>query len=128
MTKFVKSVSFRALWMNIIGFLVITTLCVLDGLVIFAVYSECDLMTEGLITTNDQVTISSLSFTTTNLFMAAILKYESIADSSCPGKKGQSAYMEKVISGCNQLSACVYLPVFLRLFNHFRSNKIHWLL
>ena len=61
MTKFVKSVSFRALWMNIIGFLVITTLCVLDGLVIFAVYSECDLKTEGLVTTNDQVTISSLS-------------------------------------------------------------------
>lgn len=45
----------RAMWVNIPGLIFVVTLCVLDGLVIFAVYSECDLKTEGIVQSNDQV-------------------------------------------------------------------------
>lgn len=47
----------RAVWMNVPGLIVIVTLCCLDGLVIFAVYSGCDLIKSGKITSNDQVKI-----------------------------------------------------------------------
>ena len=46
---------FRALWWNILGLIFIVTLCCLDGLVIFAVYSDCDLKKAGHVTNNDQV-------------------------------------------------------------------------
>jgi len=45
----------RALFLNIIGLIGIVVLCVLDGLVIYAVYANCDLLTEKKITSNDQV-------------------------------------------------------------------------
>jgi len=41
--------------LNIPGLIIIVTLCCLDGLVIFAVYSGCDLGAQKLITSNDQV-------------------------------------------------------------------------
>ena len=41
--------------MNVPGLIIIVTLCCLDGLVIFAVYSGCDLKEDGKITSNDQV-------------------------------------------------------------------------
>ena len=41
--------------MNVPGLIVIVTLCCLDGLVIFAVYSGCDLIKDKKITSNDQV-------------------------------------------------------------------------
>lgn len=44
----------RAVWLNIPGLIIIVTLCCLDGLVIFAVYSGCDLKVQGKITSNDQ--------------------------------------------------------------------------
>ncbi|RMX60095.1 hypothetical protein pdam_00004501 [Pocillopora damicornis] len=44
----------RAVWMNVPGLIVIVTLCCLDGLVIFAVYSGCDLIKDKKITSNDQ--------------------------------------------------------------------------
>ena len=44
--------------MNVPGLIFIVTLCCLDGLVIFAVYSGCDLKASGKITSNDQVKIS----------------------------------------------------------------------
>lgn len=44
----------RAVWLNVPGLIIIVTLCCLDGLVIFAVYSECDLRVQKLITSNDQ--------------------------------------------------------------------------
>lgn len=40
---------------NIPVFIFIAVICSLDGLVIFAVYSNCDLAKEGKITRNDQV-------------------------------------------------------------------------
>jgi len=43
-----------AVWMNVPGLIFIVTLCCLDGLVIFAVYSGCDLIKSGKITSNDQ--------------------------------------------------------------------------
>jgi len=45
----------RALFLNIIGLIGIVVLCVLDGLVIYAVYANCDLLKEKKITSNDQV-------------------------------------------------------------------------
>ena len=45
----------RAVWLNVPGLIIIVTLCCLDGLVIFAVYSGCDLRVRELITSNDQV-------------------------------------------------------------------------
>lgn len=45
----------RAVFLNIPGLIVIVTLCFLDGLVIFAVYADCDLGVQGKITSNDQV-------------------------------------------------------------------------
>ncbi|XP_028404915.1 sodium-dependent multivitamin transporter-like [Dendronephthya gigantea] len=45
----------RALWLNIPGLIFIITFCCLDGLVIFAVYADCDLKKAGHITNNDQV-------------------------------------------------------------------------
>lgn len=60
MYAFLYSVSlfYRAVWMNVPGLIVIVTLCCLDGLVIFAVYSGCDLIKAGKITSNDQVMTS----------------------------------------------------------------------
>ena len=55
-TLFIVDLScFRAVWMNVPGLIVIVTLCCLDGLVIFAVYSGCDLIKDNKITSNDQV-------------------------------------------------------------------------
>lgn len=51
------SLFYRAVWMNVPGLILIVTLCCLDGLVIFAVYSGCDLIQSGKITSNDQVKI-----------------------------------------------------------------------
>ena len=48
--------------MNVPGLIVIVTLCCLDGLVIFAVYADCDLTVQGKITSNDQVKIPHQSF------------------------------------------------------------------
>ncbi|XP_031566421.1 sodium-dependent multivitamin transporter-like [Actinia tenebrosa] len=45
----------RVVWLNVPGLMVIVTLCCLDGLVIFAVYSGCDLSKDKKITSNDQV-------------------------------------------------------------------------
>ena len=45
----------RAVLVNIPVITFIGVLCCLDGLVIFAVYSDCDLAKEGKITRNDQV-------------------------------------------------------------------------
>ena len=50
----------RAVWLNIPGLIIIVTLCCLDGLVIFAVYSGCDLGVQGKITSNDQVYYAGL--------------------------------------------------------------------
>lgn len=47
--------AFRAVWLNVPGLIIIVTLCFLDGLVIFAVYSGCDLRAAKRITSNDQV-------------------------------------------------------------------------
>lgn len=47
--------AFRAVWLNVPGLIIIVTLCCLDGLVIFAVYSGCDLRAAKRITSNDQV-------------------------------------------------------------------------
>lgn len=44
----------KAVWLNIPGLIIIVTLCCLDGLVIFAVYSGCDLRAAQKITSNDQ--------------------------------------------------------------------------
>ncbi|KAJ7384422.1 hypothetical protein OS493_021834 [Desmophyllum pertusum] len=44
----------RAVWMNVPGLIFIVTLCCLDGLVIFAVYADCDLGVQKKITSNDQ--------------------------------------------------------------------------
>ena len=44
--------------MNVPGLIFIVTLCCLDGLVIFAVYSGCDLIKSGKITSNDQVKVA----------------------------------------------------------------------
>lgn len=43
-----------AVWLNVPGLIIIVTLCFLDGLVIFAVYSGCDLRAAKRITSNDQ--------------------------------------------------------------------------
>ena len=48
-------VVFRAVWLNIPGLILVVSLCVLDGLVIFAVYSGCDLKENKKVTSNDQV-------------------------------------------------------------------------
>ncbi|XP_046852724.1 sodium-dependent multivitamin transporter-like [Xenia sp. Carnegie-2017] len=53
-SKSVK-VAQRALWWNIPGLIFIVTFCCLDGLVIFAVYSNCDLEKSRKVTSNDQV-------------------------------------------------------------------------
>ncbi|XP_048584947.1 sodium-coupled monocarboxylate transporter 1-like [Nematostella vectensis] len=45
----------NVVWLNIPGLILIVTLCCLDGLVIFAVYSGCDLREDGKISSNDQV-------------------------------------------------------------------------
>ena len=45
----------RALWLNIPGLIFIVTLCCLDGMVIFAVYADCDLKESKKVTSNDQV-------------------------------------------------------------------------
>ncbi|XP_066913221.1 sodium-coupled monocarboxylate transporter 1-like isoform X2 [Clytia hemisphaerica] len=47
----------KALGMNIIGLILIVLLCVMDGCVIYAVYSKCDIGKFGLgyVTSNDQV-------------------------------------------------------------------------
>ncbi|XP_028404903.1 sodium-coupled monocarboxylate transporter 1-like [Dendronephthya gigantea] len=45
----------RALWWNIPGLIFIVTFCCLDGLVIFAVYADCDLKEDKRVTSNDQV-------------------------------------------------------------------------
>ena len=61
------SLFYRAVWLNVPGLILIVTLCCLDGLVIFAVYSGCDLIQSGKITSNDQVKIPwhyiSMAFT-----------------------------------------------------------------
>jgi len=44
-----------AVWLNIPGLIFVVSLCCIDGLVIYAVYHTCDLKTEKLITSNDQV-------------------------------------------------------------------------
>ncbi|XP_074638240.1 sodium-coupled monocarboxylate transporter 1-like [Acropora palmata] len=44
----------KAVWLNVPGLIIIVTLCFLDGLVIFAVYSGCDLRAAKRITSNDQ--------------------------------------------------------------------------
>lgn len=46
------------MWLNVPGLIIIVTLCCLDGLVIFAVYSGCDLGVQKKITSNDQVNSS----------------------------------------------------------------------
>ena len=46
---------FSALYLNILGLVFIVSLCVLDGLVIYGVYSGCDLLKSKKITSNDQV-------------------------------------------------------------------------
>ena len=48
---------FRALGMNLIGLIFIVLLCVMDGCVIYAVYSKCDIGKFGMgkVTSNDQV-------------------------------------------------------------------------
>lgn len=46
---------FRSLWLSIPGLIVVVTLCCFDGLVIFAVYADCDLKESGKVTSNDQV-------------------------------------------------------------------------
>ena len=48
-------VIFRAVWLNIPGLILVVSLCFLDGLVIFAVYSGCDLKENKKVTSNDQV-------------------------------------------------------------------------
>eukprot|EP00794_Sanderia_malayensis_P017922 gene17922-19703_t len=45
----------RALYFNILGLIFVVALCVLDGLVIYGVYSGCDLLTVKKISSNDQV-------------------------------------------------------------------------
>ncbi|XP_046853456.1 sodium-dependent multivitamin transporter-like [Xenia sp. Carnegie-2017] len=45
----------RSLWLSIPGLIVVVTLCCFDGLVIFAVYADCDLKESGKVTSNDQV-------------------------------------------------------------------------
>ena len=49
--------TYRALWWNIPGLIFIVTFCCLDGLVIFAVYADCDLKQSKKVTSNDQVHI-----------------------------------------------------------------------
>ena len=46
---------FRAMWLNIPGLIFVVGLCCLDGLVIFAVYADCDLKKSKKVTSNDQV-------------------------------------------------------------------------
>jgi hypothetical protein len=54
---------FRAMWLNIPGLIFVVGLCCLDGLVIFAVYADCDLKKSKKVTSNDQVyTYSPISF------------------------------------------------------------------
>ena len=53
--QYISLLCFRAVWLNVPGLIIIVTLCCLDGLVIFAVYSGCDLRVQGKITSNDQV-------------------------------------------------------------------------
>ncbi len=57
--------NFSALYLNIVGLIVIVSLCVMDGLVIYGVYSGCDLLTDKKITSNDQVR----SYYTLGLYM-----------------------------------------------------------
>ncbi|EDO40313.1 predicted protein, partial [Nematostella vectensis] len=45
----------NVVWLNIPGLILIVTLCCLDGLVIFAVYSGCDLREDKKISSNDQI-------------------------------------------------------------------------
>ena len=45
----------RALWLNIPGLFLVVTICVLDGMVIFATYADCDLREQRKITRGDQV-------------------------------------------------------------------------
>lgn len=43
------------MWLNIPGLIFIVTFCCLDGLVIFAVYADCDLKESKKVSSNDQV-------------------------------------------------------------------------
>lgn len=45
----------RAVWLNIPFLVVVGLLCCLNGLVIYAVYADCDLRTDNKIISNDQV-------------------------------------------------------------------------
>jgi len=45
----------RALWLNLPGLFLVVAICVLDGMVIFATYADCDLKEQGKITRGDQV-------------------------------------------------------------------------
>ena len=45
----------RALWLNLPGLFLVVTICVLDGMVIFATYAHCDLREQRKITRGDQV-------------------------------------------------------------------------
>ena len=51
----------RAVLMIIPIFTFVAVICCLDGLVIYAVYAECDLAKEGKVTNNDQVSNSNSS-------------------------------------------------------------------
>lgn len=55
--------------MNVPGLIVIVTLCCLDGLVIFAVYSGCDLIKDKKITSNDQVKAWFITILTSSEFL-----------------------------------------------------------
>ena len=43
------------MWLNIPGLIIVVSICVLDGFVIFAVYANCDLRSDGKVISNDQV-------------------------------------------------------------------------
>ncbi|CAB4012240.1 sodium-coupled monocarboxylate transporter 1-like [Paramuricea clavata] len=76
-SKSVKSAQ-NALWLNIPGLIFVVMLCCLDGLVIFAVYADCDLRKSKKVTSNDQVlpyfVIDKLGYLTgvPGLFMACL--------------------------------------------------------
>ena len=46
---------YRAVWLNIPFLVVVGMLCCLNGLVIYAVYADCDLQADNKIISNDQV-------------------------------------------------------------------------
>ena len=58
-TTDIYTLNSRAVWLNIPLLVVVGLLCCLNGLVVYAAYADCDLATDGKITSNDQVSRKS---------------------------------------------------------------------